>query len=179
VPDCDDRLRAATIEFRRPSSPDEGRPRNADLRIRASDRYLGSASGIRYKRRARAHLHEALGLASFERVLQEEAGARLGTRVKRAVHAGTYSCRRMARFSHMVSEHSYANAIDLRSLTLDDGRSIAIVKDLRPAREDPPTDAGRFLGALRTGLTTSDLSVVLTPRFDALHRDHFHLDMAR
>jgi len=107
-------------------------------------------------------------------------GARLGARVKRAVHAGTYSCRHMARFSHMVSEHSYANAIDLRSLTLDDGRTIAIVKDFGPLDEDPPTDAGRFLRSVaHRAYDERIFSVVLTPRFDALHRDHFHLDMAR
>src|SRR5262249_55589096 len=89
--------------------------------------YRGSASRIRYNSAPVVTCAMALGLARFERVLQEEAASLFGTRVARIHHAGTYSCRHMARFSGMVSEHSYANAIDVRSMTLDDGKTIAVL----------------------------------------------------
>jgi hypothetical protein len=179
VPDCESRLRAADIAFRRSELP---------LKIRGnlscgSDQvveYLGSGSGIRYNLAPVLTCTMALGLASFERVLQEEARSHLGTRVKRLVQAGTYSCRRMARYASMISEHSYANAIDVKSLVLEDGRSIAVVKDFGPLENDPPTPEGRFLRTVaRRAFDEKIFSVVLTPRYDALHRDHFHLDMAR
>src|SRR5207244_1903623 len=98
-------------------------PPPAELRAAPMSAPAGSAPGLRYRPPPVVTGTLALGLATFEGMLQEEAEARLGSRVKRLVHAGTYSCRHMARFANMVSEHSYANAIDLRSVTLDDGRS--------------------------------------------------------
>ena len=180
VPDCEARLRAASVTFRRAELP---------LKTTAhgtltcgSDQvveYLGSENGIRYNAAPVLTCTMALGLASFEHVLQEEARARFGTRVKRLVHAGTYSCRRMARF-RMVSEHSYANAIDLQSVVLENGRSIGVAKDFGPLDDDRATAEGQFLRAVaRRAYDEKIFSVVLTPRFDALHRDHFHLDMAR
>jgi hypothetical protein len=181
VPDCEDRLRAADVAFRRTELPLRTTARST-LTCGSEQvvEYLGSGSGIRYNAAPVVTCTMALGLASFERMLQEEARAHLGTRVKRVVQMGTYSCRRMARYASMVSEHSYANAIDLKSLTLDDGRSIAVVKDFGPLEEDPPTPEGRFLRTVaRRAFDEKIFSVVLTPRYDALHRDHFHLDMAR
>jgi hypothetical protein len=193
VPDCEDRLRAAGIDFR-----------PAELPVKTADRgtltcgaeqvveYRGSASGIRYNAAPVLTCTMALGLARFERVLQEEAEAQLHTRVKRIAHAGTYSCRHMARYSGMVSEHSYANAIDLLSMTLANGRTVAVLRDFGPTvgrREagrtetvgaEPEAPEGQFLRrAARRAYDEKIFSVVLTPFFDALHRDHFHLDMAR
>jgi hypothetical protein len=181
VPDCEARLQGAGVAFRRSELPLRTTVRGA-LTCGAEQvvEYLGSESGIRYNAAPVLTCTMALGLASFERVLQEEARTRLGTRVKRLNHAGTYSCRRMARFTAMVSEHSYANAIDLRSMALEDGRSIVVVKDFGPLEDDPSTPEGRFLRTVaRRAYDEKILSVVLTPRYDVLHRDHFHLDMAR
>jgi hypothetical protein len=181
VPDCETRLRAAGIDFR-----------PAELPLKSADRgsitcgcaqvveYRGTASGIRYNAPPVLTCTMALGLARFESALQEEADAHLQTKVKRVTHAGTYSCRRMARFSTMVSEHSYANAIDLRSIALADGRTIAVLRDFGAPDEDPATPAARFLRrAAHRAYDEGMFSVVLTPAFDPLHKDHFHLDMAR
>ncbi len=180
VPDCEARLQAASVTFRRAELPLRTTARGT--LTCGSDQvveYLGGDSGIRYNRAPVLTCTMALGLANFEHLLQEEARARFGTRVKRLVHAGTYSCRRMARFK-MVSEHSYAKAIDLQSMVLDNGRSIAVVKDFGPLEDDPATPEGQFLRTVaRRAYDEKIFSVVLTPRFDTLHRDHFHLDMAR
>lgn len=181
VPDCEQRLRAAGIEFR-----------PAELPVKVADRgtltcgaeqvveYRGSTSGIRYSAPPVLTCTLALGLARFERVLQEEAESMLHARIKRIAHAGTYSCRHMARFSGMVSEHSYANAIDLKSMTLANGRTISVVRDFGSLDAEPATPEGQFLRrSARRAYDEKIFSVVLTPFFDALHRDHFHLDMAR
>ncbi len=181
VPDCEERLRAAGIDFR-----------PAELPIKVADRgtltcgaeqvveYRGSASGIRYNAPPVLTCTMALGLARFERILQEEAESELHARVKRIAHAGTYSCRHMARFSGMVSEHSYANAIDLKSMTFANGRTISVVHDFGALETEPETPEGQFLRrSARRAYDEKIFSVVLTPFFDALHRDHLHLDMAR
>jgi hypothetical protein len=86
----------------------------------------------------------------------------------------------MARYTGWVSEHSYANAIDLRSMTLGNGRTVAVLKDFGPLDSEPQAAEGQFLRrAARRAFNENIFSVVLTPFFDALHRDHFHLDMAR
>jgi hypothetical protein len=121
----------------------------------------------------------ALGLARFERVLQEEAAALFQSRVSRIQHGGTYNCRRMARFD-MVSEHSFANAIDVLRLTLANGVTIDVVHHFGDRHQEPTSRESQFLRRVaRRAYEENIFSVVLTPLFDPLHRDHFHLDMAR
>jgi hypothetical protein len=122
----------------------------------------------------------ALALARFEALLQEESERTFGVRVKRINQGGTYSCRKMARFSTMVSEHSYANAIDLRSFTLENGNTISVKQHYGKPDTEPSTDEARFLRRLANrAFDEGVFSVVLTPKFDRLHADHFHVDMAR
>jgi hypothetical protein len=122
----------------------------------------------------------ALAIARMETVVQGEAMARFGKRVGRIDHGGTYSCRRITRFHHMVSEHSYANAIDIRAFTLEDGRRIEVFRHFGSVETDSTASESRFLRAVARRLYDEDVfSVVLTPFFDAGHRDHFHLDLAR
>jgi hypothetical protein len=119
-------------------------------------------------------------LARFEALADSEAKRAFGAGLRSIEHGGTYNCRKMARFTGMVSEHSYGNAIDLRSFRLSDGRKISVLQHFgRPDRE-PSSAEGKFLRALaRKAFDDGVFSVVLTEFFDALHRDHFHLDMAR
>lgn len=120
----------------------------------------------------------ALALADFERIVADEAHV-LGHRVVRIEQGGTYSCRKMARF-RLVSEHSYANAIDVRSFTLENGRRISVADQFGALDREPSTTEGRFLRSLARRLYDDAVfSVVLTRYFDELHRDHFHLDLAR
>jgi hypothetical protein len=121
----------------------------------------------------------ALALADFERETEEEALRQFGKRVVRIEQGGTYSCRKMARFS-LVSEHSYANAIDVKAMVLEDGRRIEVSRHFGPLDKEPRTPEGRFLRALSRRLYDDGVfSVVLTRYFDELHRDHLHLDLAR
>ena len=93
---------------------------------------------------------------------------------------GTYNCRRMARFQNLVSEHSYANAIDIRAFVLADGQRISVLRDFGPTGRPATSRKGIFLRQLSRRLYDEGVfSVVLTPYWDALHRDHFHFDMAR
>jgi hypothetical protein len=122
----------------------------------------------------------ALALARFERVAQEEAERELGSRIVRVEQGGTTSCRRIGRFPGLMSEHSYANAIDVRSFRLADGRTVSVKEHFGKVGEEPTSPQGRFLRALAHRLYDENVfSVVLTAFWDDLHRDHFHLDLAR
>jgi hypothetical protein len=97
----------------------------------------------------------------------------------RIEQGGTYNCRKMARFD-LVSEHAYANAIDIRSVTLENGRQLSVRGSFGPLDREPTQPAARFWRSVTRRLYDEGaFSVVITPFFDNLHRDHIHLDQAR
>jgi hypothetical protein len=66
---------------------------------------------------------------------------------------------------------------------LKDGRTVQVLRDFDASRaDDPPPKkpAALFLRRLsRRAYDEEVFSHVLTPFWDALHRNHFHLDLAR
>jgi len=179
IPDCEALLTAAGVRFHR-----------AELRLNKSRSgytcgapqvvvYRGGPDGPSWKAPPLVTCGLALAFVRFEAILREESEQRLGSRVVSIDQGGTYNCREMARFAH-VSEHSYANAIDVRSFRLADGRAISVKHYFGRPSEKPKGPEGAFLRALARRLYDEEVfSVVLTEYFDRLHRDHFHLDMAR
>jgi hypothetical protein len=142
--------------------------------------YLRGPGSIAYNAAPLLTCAMALALASFERILQTEAVETLGSPVARIDQLGTYNCREMAAYPGWVSEHSYANAIDIGSFTLKNGKSIEVLRDFDVGDAPPPKPAASFLRAVSRRANDEDVfSHVLTPFFDAHHRNHFHLDLAR
>jgi hypothetical protein len=181
IANCEARLRASGIEYRVAQIPLKQK-RGGTYTCGASQAvvYLRGPEGIRYNAAPLVSCGLALALAEFEHVLEEEALRVFGKRVLRIEQGGTYNCRRMTRFRDLVSEHSYGNAIDVRALVLADGRRISILRDFGALAEPPNSDKARLLRGLARRLYDQGVfSVVLTPYWDALHRDHFHLDLAR
>lgn len=117
----------------------------------------------------------ALGYAFWDRhVVQPAALEELGERVSRVEHYGTFACRNLyGRAEGRRSEHAYANAIDVAGFRTGSGKRISVLRDFR--REDP---RGRFLRRVRDGACPWFRSV-LSPDYNAAHRDHFHLDHGR
>lgn len=65
----------------------------------------------------------------LENVVQPAAVAHFGSRVAEIKTYGTYSCRRILNRSRgSLSEHAFANAIDLSGFVLEDGRNIMVGK---------------------------------------------------
>jgi len=179
VPDCAVRLEAAGVTFTPATIP--VKTSRSGLTCGAPDVvvYRGSPAKIRWAPAPVVTCSMALSLAQFDAVIQEEAQRLLGKRVVRIEQGGTYSCRKMARFK-MVSEHSYANAIDLYSFRLEDGRSVRVVKDFGALEAEATLPGPIFLRTVtRRAYDEGLFSVVLTRFFDELHRDHFHLDQER
>ena len=122
----------------------------------------------------------ALALASWEKIVDEEATRTLHTRVARIEQLGTYNCRVIPTAPRVMSEHGYANAIDIGRFYLLDGRTLSIYRDFDRGDGDRETPAGTFLRAISRRANDEDVfSHVLTPFFDAAHNNHFHLDLAR
>lgn len=118
-------------------------------------------------------------MARLEQVLNEEATRYLGQEVARVEQGGTYNCRKMARFN-LVSEHAYANAIDIRGVTLKNGRNLSVPRTFGKLDAEPSRPEARFWRSVANRLYDEGaFSVVITPFFDGLHKDHIHLDQAR
>ena len=88
--------------------------------------------------------------------------------------AGSYSCRPMNNVDGaLLSEHGHANAIDVSGFVLADGRTVQVKTGWWGALAERT-----FLRDVHRG-SCNLFSTVLGPNYDANHRDHFHLDLAR
>ncbi|SEQ86261.1 extensin-like domain-containing protein [Sphingobium sp. YR768] len=106
-------------------------------------------------------------------VVQPAAQRIYGQPVRSIRHFGSYSCRRMyGRSQGDFSEHATADAIDVAAFVLKDGRQVSVLKDWKGEGKD-----AAFLRDVRDGACRL-FSTVLSPDYNAAHRDHFHLDQA-
>ncbi len=118
-------------------------------------------------------------------VVQPAAQRIFGQPVRSISHYGSYSCRRIyGRSQGEFSEHATADAIDVAGFVLADGHRVTVVGDWKGAGRDGARDGagdgGRdaaFLRAVRDGACAL-FSTVLSPDYNAAHRDHLHLDQA-
>ena len=180
IEDCEAQLRSAGITFKAArigtSREVEGVPRCGSEQV---VRYKRGPGVIAYSSAPLLTCTMALALADFERIAQEEADREFGSPIVKIEHLGTFNCRKMALYD-LVSEHSYANALDVRRILLKDGRKIDVLTDFRPAESDAPDPRTRFLRKLSNRLFDENIfSVVITPYFDSAHRNHLHVDLAR
>lgn len=115
----------------------------------------------------------AVAFALFERhALQPASQAVYGQAVTRVDHLGSFACRNMYnRESGARSQHASANALDIAGFRLADGRTISVLKDWPKDNRD-----AQFLHQVRDG-ACGMFSVVLSPDYNAAHRNHFHLDV--
>ncbi|CAB3803190.1 extensin family protein [Paraburkholderia fynbosensis] len=115
----------------------------------------------------------ALALAMYDRhYLQPAAQATYGEGVRQILHVGSYACRNVDHASQgPLSQHAFANALDINGFVLMDGTRISIARDW-----SSDTRAGAFTRRARDGACTV-FHAVLSPDYDAMHRTHFHVDM--
>ena len=108
-------------------------------------------------------------------VVQHAARQSLETSVARIETFGTYSCRSVNNQpGARISEHGFANAVDVSAFVLGNGRRITVEQGWNG------TDEGvrRFLRAVHRG-GCQRFSVGLGPDADALHYNHSHFDLGR
>ncbi len=141
-----------------------------------------------------------------ETVVQPAALELLGTSVTGVRVASSYACRnRNGAVAGPISEHAFANALDIVGLALADGRTITVdahwgapvvavhcakgdarPRDAHGSKLAPPSAElssaaplpaeARFLRRIHAQ-ACGPFRTVLGPGTDAAHRDHFHLDM--
>jgi hypothetical protein len=154
------------------------------LREAASGERCGYADGLRFAeggaRRIRFAPRDlgvacpvAAALAVWEwNVLQPAALRHFGARITEIEHFGSYSCRRIYnRGEGDWSEHATADAVDIAGFRLSDGKRVTVVGDWNDG------DKAAFLREVRDGACTL-FATVLSPDYNAAHRDHLHLDQA-
>ena len=133
-------------------------------------------------------------LARFELLVKEVGIEVYGRAPVKMKHLGTYNCRRIGGYPNLLSEHSFANGIDIASfifpkLKRDEALKEGLPKSLRRAFtvdmlkhwNAKRTAKGlhqRFLHRLGRRLIDSKIfRVMLGPSFPG-HKNHFHLDVA-
>ncbi len=135
----------------------------------------GGALGIAYRPAdLGTNCAVAAALALWEwHVVQPAAERHFGREVATIQHFGSYSCRRLyGRDVGEWSEHASANAVDVAGFRLADGTRISVVGDW--TRDDA---RGAFLRDVRDGACRL-FATVLSPDYNAAHRDHLHFDQA-
>jgi hypothetical protein len=112
----------------------------------------------------------AISLALWERhVLQPLAIQNYGVEVAKIEHFGSYSCRNVyGRPNATRSRHATAEALDVAGFVLANGERIRVVNDWSGAH-------ALFLSQVRDGACRF-FDGVLSPDYNAAHRDHFHFD---
>lgn len=114
----------------------------------------------------------AVSLALWERhVLVPAAQKHFRQSVATLEHFGSYSCRNVyGRANATRSQHATAEALDVAGFVLEDGQRIRVLKDWEEGGEK-----AAFLREVRTGACRF-FDGVLSPDYNAAHRDHFHFD---
>ncbi|MBL8684520.1 MAG: extensin family protein [Myxococcales bacterium] len=98
------------------------------------------------------------------------------------VHLGVYNYRPIAG-STMLSQHAYAMAIDIANLRTSNGTTHSVLNDFvangRPTCPPRASNArDRLLKEFACWMHESRVfHIVLTPNYNAAHRDHFHVDL--
>ncbi len=98
----------------------------------------------------------------------------LGSELARIDSMGSYSCRNIvgsARNANRRSGHAIANAIDIGGFVLKDGRRITVLNDWNSS--DP--QVRQFLQTIRAS-ACKRFGTVLSPDYNAAHRNHLHLE---
>lgn len=166
---CEAALQTSTLRYmhQADSAADAKCPLTHTLRIQGGDVALSSSflSSCRL----------AVAYALFDiHQLQPAAQAVFGQKVTQVDHLGSFACRNIYNRSEgRLSQHATANALDIAGFRLADGRRISVLKDWKDQGEE-----GRFLRLVRDG-ACQQFNTVLSPDYNAAHRNHFHLDMGR
>lgn len=97
-----------------------------------------------------------------------------GSDVTRIETFGTYSCRNVnGGRSGKLSQHAFANAVDISAFILRDGRRISILNGWNGKSEER-----EFLKRLHQS-ACKRFGTVLGPEYNAQHANHFHFDMSK
>ncbi len=108
-------------------------------------------------------------------VIQPAAMARFGQPVVEIKTMGSYNCRpRNNQSGAKLSEHGFANAVDIAGFLLADGQTVSVVRDWTKGTPE----AQAFLREVHRGACRM-FTTVLGPGANIFHYNHIHVDLAR
>ncbi|HVY99981.1 MAG TPA: extensin family protein [Dongiaceae bacterium] len=137
-----------------------------------TDVVRAEAGPIAFNSRVTATCSMTAALTWYQQRLDALARQDLGTSITRIDQLGTYACRNInSATSGRLSQHATANAIDIAAFHLADGRTVSVLKDY-----GKPTPEGDFLDDAHEA-ACGLFNIVLGPKYNRLHANHFHLDM--
>jgi hypothetical protein len=114
----------------------------------------------------------ASGFTDWTRDIVRPAAKKfLGSGLARIETSGTYSCRRVGG-NGSLSQHAYANAVDVFAFVTEDGRKISVLGGW-----NGNADEQKFLRHLHKE-ACGRFGTVLGPSYNREHANHFHFDMA-
>jgi hypothetical protein len=107
--------------------------------------------------------------------VQPAARVWMSSAVARVETMGSYSCRPVNGVAgNALSEHAFANAVDIAGFDFANGRRVTVLASWNG--QDP--DGHDFIRAA-FGSGCRHFTKILGPQANALHANHFHLDMGR
>lgn len=130
--------------------------------------------GVALEGGATARCTIALALDTWMRdTVQPSAKLHLGAKVTALGLGSHYDCRgRNGDPNAKLSEHAFANGIDIARFVLEDKREVGV-----KAMEDIAAPERAFLAAVRAA-ACAYFTTVLGPGSDAAHAEHLHFDLA-
>jgi hypothetical protein len=115
----------------------------------------------------------ASALPEWASAIDSYLRARENTEIARIVVGTSYFCRnRNNAADGDLSEHGFANALDVVGFELDDGRTISLPNGWL----DPLSPAGRLMRFAHDA-GCARFTTTLGPEANSLHADHLHLDL--
>jgi hypothetical protein len=143
------------------------------------------SAGVRLGQALPLSCRMALSFAMWERhALQPAAQQRFGERVVAVDTLGSYACRNIntgegaapGAPARQRSRHATADALDLAGVTLANGKHITVLRNFQRKGETSATTAEALLLADLHAGACRHFRGVLGPDYNAVHRDHFHLE---
>lgn len=105
-------------------------------------------------------------------IVRPAARKYLGSDLARIETSGTYSCRRVGGNGNL-SQHAFANAIDVLAFVTKDGRKVTVLGGWNGSSHE-----SQFLRQIHAD-ACGRFGTVLGPKYDRQHANHFHLDVAK
>lgn len=170
--EADKRLLALAINYRRIQDVDNERGCTIENAVE-----ITAIAEVKLTRPALLTQDMAIRMGRWvKEVLQPAAQKNFGRQIASIEVYGSYSCRNIygkpfgGRFAGRLSEHAFANAVDIGGFQLADGREVGYLKHWRK-----PDGSSRFLHATSLG-ACEIFNTTLTPDYDRFHRNHIHID---
>jgi hypothetical protein len=175
---CRSDLKAAGVKFS--SLPDQKAVDKNGCGIPHGVIVMKGPTGVVYDPPIMVDCTMARALSSIEKIVQEEAETNLHSKIARIANLGAFACRpRNYRKGASLSAHAFGSAIDISAFHPVKGTPAIVLRDYpdTPRAAAAQDDRRKFLHAVFQRLRREgDLTYAVGPDFNAIHRNHFHLD---